>query len=528
MSRHARIRMLLLAAILGIVGLVWLAATLQHGVATTRGERLSEADQLLVATLEEEVELLAPGHGDGTHRVRAALGARERYEDALSAAEAETEGVPSVVSALDAFTSLHERWERLADAALDRPAAAHIDDGRAELIDRMTEAGTRLRVAIAREQDADQGTLTLAFVVLTGVLLLLIGGVGAFVAARRERRRRREEAVEDRIASGQAEFGHTLQLVGDEVEAHELVKRHLERAVPSGVVTVLNRNNSANRLEATTEPPEGSTVAELLAEGVEPRACVATRLGRLHERAPGEEPLLGCDLCGAEAGATTCAPLLVSGEVIGAVLVSHEQPLDAPERRRVTDSVVQASPVIGNLRNLAIAETRAATDALTGLPNRRALQDTVRRMVAQAGRTLEPLAAVALDLDHFKQINDRFGHDKGDDVLAAVGPLLADSLRDSDFAARAGGEEFCILLPGTDEAGATEVAEKLRVAISRIDVPGVDRQITGSFGIAAYPSQAVDAPTLLRKADRALYLAKERGRDRVEVAAAVPAADARS
>jgi diguanylate cyclase (GGDEF)-like protein len=217
--------------------------------------------------------------------------------------------------------------------------------------------------------------------------------------------------------------------------------------------------------------------------------------------------------------------LLVSGEVIGAVLVSHEQPLDDPDRRRLTDSVAQASPVIGNLRNLAIAETRAATDALTGLPNRRALQDTVRRMVAQAGRTLEPLAAVALDLDHFKQINDRYGHDKGDDVLAAVGPLLADSLRESDFAARAGGEEFCILLPGTDEAGAAEVAEKLRIAISRIDVPGVDRQITGSFGIAAYPSQAIDAPTLLRKADRALYLAKDRGRDRVEVATAVPASE---
>jgi diguanylate cyclase (GGDEF)-like protein len=210
------------------------------------------------------------------------------------------------------------------------------------------------------------------------------------------------------------------------------------------------------------------------------------------------------------------------------VLISSEEPLEGGERGRVTESVAQASPVIGNLRTLAIAETRAATDALTGLPNRRALQDTVRRMVAQAGRSLEPLAAVALDLDHFKQINDRFGHDKGDDVLAAVGPLLADSLREGDFAARAGGEEFCILLPGTDEAGAALVAEKLRVAISRIDVPGVERAITGSFGVAAYPSHAIDAPTLLRKADRALYLAKERGRDRVELAAAVQTADAGS
>ena len=201
------------------------------------------------------------------------------------------------------------------------------------------------------------------------------------------------------------------------------------------------------------------------------------------------------------------------------MLVQHEQPFGERNRHRVTESVAHASPVIGNLRNLALAETRAATDALTGLPNRRALQDTVRRMVAQAGRTLDPLAVLALDLDHFKQINDQFGHEKGDDVLAAVGPLLAEGVRESDFVARAGGEEFCILLPDTDEIGARQVAEKLRESIARLEIPGVERQITGSFGIALYPLQAIDAPTLLRKADRALYLAKEHGRNRIELAA---------
>ena len=159
----------------------------------------------------------------------------------------------------------------------------------------------------------------------------------------------------------------------------------------------------------------------------------------------------------------------------------------------------------------------AATDSLTGLPNRRALHDTLRRMVAQAGRSLAPLAAVALDLDHFKQINDRFGHEKGDDVLAAV-RLLADTVRDSDVPARAGGEEFCILLPDTDLDGALEVADKLCVAIARIEVPGVDVAITGSFGVATFPMHAMDTPTLLRKSDRALYVAKQNGRNRVEAA----------
>ena len=95
--------------------------------------------------------------------------------------------------------------------------------------------------------------------------------------------------------------------------------------------------------------------------------------------------------------------------------------------------------MLANLRNLAIAEARAATDALTGLPNQRACQDTLKRMLAHASRTMSPLSAVLLDLDHFKLINDRHGHNSGDDVLAAVGEVLAGCVRTSDFAGRYGG-----------------------------------------------------------------------------------------
>jgi diguanylate cyclase (GGDEF)-like protein len=520
MSRVMRTRVLLLAAVLGTVGLVWLVASLQHGVATTRGERLLAADRLFVSTLDEETQLLAVGGSDRSDRVRASVEARARYEEALAEVRAETEGDDEVLGALAGFTHLHDEWARLVTVAEEHAADLGAADARADLVEQMRQASERLHAAIATEQDADQSALTFVLIAICGGLLLLFGGAGTVLAGRRARRERDRRLEQERLAAGQAEFAETLQLIGDEGAAHGLVKRHLERTIPLSVVTVLGRNNSANRLEAATEPPAGSTVAERLEGGVEPKACVATRIGRLHERSPGEEPLLRCELCGDEPGATTCTPLLVSGEVIGSVLLSTDAPLDEAERGRVGESVTQASPVIGNLRNLAIAETRAATDALTGLPNRRSLQDTVRRMLAQASRTVEPLAAVVLDLDHFKQINDRYGHEKGDDVLAAVGQLLSDAIRASDFAARAGGEEFCILLPGTDEVGAETLAEKLRVGISRLDVPGIDEAVTGSFGIATYPDHAIDAPTLLRKADRALYLAKDHGRDRVEVAAA--------
>jgi diguanylate cyclase (GGDEF)-like protein len=118
------------------------------------------------------------------------------------------------------------------------------------------------------------------------------------------------------------------------------------------------------------------------------------------------------------------------------------------------------------------------------------------------------------DLDHFKQINDRFGHGKGDEVLAAVGAALGSSLRASDFAGRFGGEEFLILLPDTTVDDAMLVAEKIRGSVASITVPGVERDITASIGVAGLLEHAGNATGLLRATDRALYAAKAAGRNR--------------
>jgi diguanylate cyclase (GGDEF)-like protein len=178
--------------------------------------------------------------------------------------------------------------------------------------------------------------------------------------------------------------------------------------------------------------------------------------------------------------------------------------------------VTQAAPVLGNLRNLAIAERRAQTVSITGLPNNRNVADTVKRMAAHASRTVSPLAALALDLDHFKHINDTYGHSSGDEVLAAVGSALQSACRESDFVGRAGGEEFLVLLPDTDLEGAQTVAEKIRIAIAAITIPSIRQAITTSVGIAVLPDHAGDSNTLVRHADRALYIAKKNGRNRVE------------
>ncbi|MGH2942889.1 MAG: diguanylate cyclase, partial [Solirubrobacteraceae bacterium] len=328
-------------------------------------------------------------------------------------------------------------------------------------------------------------------------------------------------------AETQMEFNDALQVADSEEEANLVLRAHLQRSIAGSAVVVLNRNNSSDRLEARTPVEPGSTLADGL-DGAGPRDCLAVRLARPQRRDDGERlALMSCKVCGAEPGAMACNPLLVSGEVIGSVLVTKPDPIPAADDRRIQDSVVQAAPVLANLRNLAIAELRAATDSLTGLPNARSVDDTVKRMTAEAGRTHTPLAVALLDLDHFKQINDTFGHGRGDEVLAAVGAVLREQLRESDFIGRMGGEEFVMLLPATDRAGAVTAAEKVRAAVAGISVPGVERDITISIGVAVIPDHAGDADNVLREADRALYAAKERGRNRVEVAVPSEAAAAR-
>lgn len=479
--------------------------------------------------------------------------ARERFAGNASASER----LNRVSKGLDDYVAL-----RAAAPVASGPADQGAQIGRvAATFDRMTNevgavrddefANTERSVDEARDTYASTqqqliiGTFASVLVAVTAVLLLVRDLVprlrsyaafaGAVAAGRRVDRlnpRGTDElahlghALDDMVArteearlreQEQAEFVDTLQVTPSEEEAHELVQRHLQRSLPGSTVVVLTRNNSENRLEPATTVAPDSTLGSRL-PGAEPRNCLALRFGRTHREDSARTPLLSCQLCAEQGSRTTCEPLLVAGEVIGAVLVTHPDPLDGVDESRIRNAVRQAAPVLGNLRNLALAEFRANNDSLTGLPNKRATDDTLKRMVALANRTITPLAAAMLDLDHFKQINDRFGHAKGDEVLAAVGAALRSCLRASDFAGRFGGEELLLLLPETTAQDAVALTERIRDTIASIRVPGVDRAITVSIGVADLIQHGGDAPGLLRQADRALYTAKATGRNRVVVA----------
>ena len=222
-------------------------------------------------------------------------------------------------------------------------------------------------------------------------------------------------------------------------------------------------------------------------------------------------------------------PLTTSdGYAIGTLCVMHTRPgcLSTAQRdmlRKLARQVMALLELRANEKALKTSmdelATLATTDELTGLHNRRSLMNRLRFEVARTRRFRTPLSAVMVDVDHFKRINDEFGHQVGDEVLASIGRLLRDNVRVIDVAGRYGGEELCILLPNTPLEGARKFAETLRSRIeAQVHSAGARTvPVTASLGVGSFNHMDIDdAEMLLKQADAALYRAKANGRNRVE------------
>jgi diguanylate cyclase (GGDEF)-like protein len=184
----------------------------------------------------------------------------------------------------------------------------------------------------------------------------------------------------------------------------------------------------------------------------------------------------------------------------------------------------QAATAIEAARFHETADELSHTDVLTRLPNRRRLELDLDTEITRSRRYNRPVAFIMLDVDHFKEVNDLHGHQAGDEILSEFSSAFAASLRETDTAYRYGGEEFCVLLRESDAESAVVVAERLRAEIAtRFAGTNGTAMVTASLGVAAIPTSAGDAKTLIAAADEALYAAKESGRNRVVQAAAVKA-----
>jgi diguanylate cyclase (GGDEF)-like protein len=197
------------------------------------------------------------------------------------------------------------------------------------------------------------------------------------------------------------------------------------------------------------------------------------------------------------------------------VLYPPRRGFTAADRELAHSLAVQGRIALENAVLHSVVRRQAVTDELTDLANRRRFMEALQQDVARSDRFAAPLSLVLFDLDHFKEINDRCGHQTGDDVLRSAAAVIRARVRETDLAARVGGEEFAVIVPGTELSGAALLAENLRRDLAeQVEVADLRGTVTASFGVAAHRS-GESAELLIGAADRALYRAKAEGRNRV-------------
>jgi len=292
-----------------------------------------------------------------------------------------------------------------------------------------------------------------------------------------------------------------------------------------GAVALLNAGRSLGEVIGSW------TDCQLPLREFEPTACWALRTGHPHLVVAGDTTAPCAHAAGVK-NTYLCIPILAQGETLGIVhfQASDQAPeLDASEISFKTTFAGQVGLSIANIRLREALRTQSVRDALTGLYNRRYLEEVLEREIRRAGRASQSLGILMLDLDHFKRFNDTYGHDAGDAVLREAAAFLLKNVRAEDFVCRFGGEEFVVILPTADAEGARTRAERLRSKMRELTIMHQGKSlgmVTFSVGVAAFPEHGMSPKELMAAADAALYEAKRSGRDRVAVASSQPIEEA--
>lgn len=307
------------------------------------------------------------------------------------------------------------------------------------------------------------------------------------------------------------QISHSLQ------EAEHVIAQGMGGLFPGDSGTLYLFTDSRSALEAAAQWGAVEQTAVCM-----PDQCWAVRRGQVHKVEPGcSAPR--CAHVLNDAKGYVCLPLMAQGEMLGILHLQWGESVAENsaigERSKLALQLTnQLGLAISNLKLRDTLKSLSIRDPLTGLFNRRYMEETLEREFYQARRKKSPVAVIMLDVDHFKRLNDTFGHNAGDIVLRELGTLIKRSIRVSDIACRYGGEEFCVILPDSDLVATRDRAEVIRQAVTRIDVKPDGRvlgPITISLGIALFPDHAETIQGVLAAADASLYLAKQGGRDRI-------------
>ena len=321
-----------------------------------------------------------------------------------------------------------------------------------------------------------------------------------------------------------SELSDLLQSSLSSEEAHRLIVDRAHILFPGTSGAVCMTASSRDIVEVVARWGEPALAESFFA----PKDCWALRLGRVHllDRDPA---MLSCaHLGGVRPEHSMCVPMMAHGEALGLLYLdtghsgsgncSRPTLLSESEQRLAKTFAEQAALALANLSMREILRMQSVRDPLTGLYNRRYMEESLERELRRATRKKSGLGVMMLDVDHFKRFNDTYGHEAGDAVLRILGNLFLSHFRGDDIVCRYGGEEFTVILPEASPESCYQRAEQLRdaarQAVAQIHGQALDR-VTLSIGIASFPEDGSSGEALLRAADSALYRAKQEGRDRV-------------
>jgi len=319
------------------------------------------------------------------------------------------------------------------------------------------------------------------------------------------------DAERDTFAS---QLGEAFEMAEEEPDAYQVVERSMAAIAETSPMELLLADSSHAHLKRLAVNPSGGAAG---CGVVSPYACVAVRRAN-PVVFPSSTALNACPrLIDRPGGACSavCVPVSFMGKALGVLHTTgpDNQPLGSAQVAQISALAGQIGARIGNLRVFQQTQLQASTDGLTGLINRRTFENQARGLLLED----RPFALAMADLDHFKLLNDTYGHEAGDRALQQFAETLRSVLREEDLVCRYGGEEFVLLFPGASLDQAAAVLDRVRLALSAAGATGDAPAFTATFGLTS-TEMADNLDELMRIGDRALYAGKEAGRDRVIIA----------
>lgn len=393
----------------------------------------------------------------------------------------------------------------------------------------MQQRGDQIKLEALRSE-----VLSVSFTVFSLIIVLVLFGFLLRDVRRRQHYQRQLSDANDKLGGTiralerRARESQLLTASRDELQlcvnlqqVQQTAARALDQLLPgtTGGICLINSSRQLVEVAATWNGPT------TLLDGFSLDACCGLRSGHVRWRKPGQSEVHCGHFTDAYPDHYVCLPLAAHGETLGIVYIECPSNGIAAMVNAQTEPLHEMIQLVSmtiaglNLRNRL--ENQSIRDGLTNLFNRHFMEIALERELHRAMRQDKPVTVLMVDVDHFKKFNDAFGHEAGDIVLRQVADALRKAVRSEDIVCRYGGEEFIAILPEMPVEDAMERAELVRRHVGEISLHFLGEglsEITVSVGVAVYPLHAESAEVLLRASDRALYEAKNRGRNRVVIA----------